>query len=63
MASIERARAALVEDGELPAQHREAYRSPLGPEEREFVLRVLRDGTYDAAVAQIGLEDPELADQ
>lgn len=39
------------------------YDSPLGPEERAAILKLLRDGTYQEAARRVGDEDPELAVQ
>lgn len=39
------------------------YTSPLGPEERDAIMRLIHDGTYARAAARVGIEDPELADQ
>jgi len=40
-----------------------SYRSPLPPEARDTVLRLLRDGTYDDVFRSVVAEDPDLADK
>ena len=60
---VEKARAGLVEDGEWPPGRHAGFETRMGREAQDFVVRILRDGTYAAEVANIGREDPELADQ
>ncbi len=56
-------RSELIAAGENKAPAGGEYASPLGPEEREAIVRLVRDGTYHKAAAKIGKIDPELADQ
>jgi hypothetical protein len=60
---VARVRREIVAAGKHKAPKSGRYQSPLGPEEREAILRLLRDGTYHRAAARVGEEDPELADQ
>lgn len=52
-----------IRSGEDKAPAAGEYVSPFGPEERDAIMRLLRDGTYHRAAARIGEEDPELSDQ
>lgn len=60
---VERSRRRARELGELP--HRPAVRveAAIPVEAREIVAGWLRDGGYEAAVAAIGAEDPDLANE
>jgi hypothetical protein len=58
--AVERARAALGGD-ELPRPG--GYRSPLGPEDRAVVARIIADGTYRRLADAVAATDPEIADQ
>jgi len=51
----------LAGEDRLPPKREDA--EPLPREVRDAVMRLLRDGTYHAAAARVGAEDPELADQ
>ena len=39
------------------------YRSPLGPEDRAVVARIIADGTYRRLAEAVAATDPEIADQ
>jgi hypothetical protein len=60
---VDRIRGEIVAAGENKPPVPGGYTSPLGPEERDAIMRLLRDGTYARAAARVGIEDPELADQ
>ena len=62
-AVVARARARAAEAGELRAPRPGPLSSPLSPEEQQVVREWLDDGGYDAAVAAIAAEDPDLANQ
>jgi hypothetical protein len=62
-AVVERVRREVAAAGENKAPSPGGYRSPLGIEERDAIMRLLRDGTYARAAARIGDDDPDLADQ
>ena len=62
-AAVARARRSAELAGELRPPVIGPYVSPLDDEERDLVLEVLRDGTYEGAVAAIAAEDPDLASQ
>jgi len=49
--------------GENKAPLAGEYGTPFGIEERDAIMRLLRDGTYHRAAARVGEEDPELSDQ
>ena len=59
--AVERARRGLDTSGELPRPG--GYRSPLGPEERAAVARIIEDGTYRRLADAVAATDPEIADQ
>jgi hypothetical protein len=61
-AVVERARRLAVEMGEIPAR---AGRSvpTIPPEARQIIAEWLRGGGYEAAIAQVAAEDPDLANQ
>lgn len=58
---VARARRTAAEHGELRPPRVGAFESPLPPEVHEVVAEWLRDGGYDAAIAEVSREDPELA--
>jgi hypothetical protein len=60
---VERARRAAEAAGELRPPAAGPLRSTIPAEAREAIIGLLRDGTYAAAVARIGADDPDLADQ
>ncbi len=62
-AIVERVRKDIIAAGEHKAPAAGEYVSPLAAEERDAIMALLRDGTYHRAVARVGQEDPELADQ
>lgn len=62
-AVVAKVRRELIAAGKNKAPAIGEYVSPLGPEERTAIMRLLRDGTYHKAAARVGEEDPELADQ
>jgi hypothetical protein len=62
-AIVERVRHEVAASGENKAPVPGGYESPLGAEERDAIMRLLRDGTYARAAARVGIEDPDLADQ
>lgn len=62
-AVVARARRAAELAGELRPPVIGPYESPLDAEERQFLLGLVRDGTYGRAVAVIAAEDPELASE
>ena len=59
---VERARRRAAAAGELPARGGE-FESEIPIEARAAIAEWLRDGGYDAALAQIAAEDPDLAIQ
>lgn len=61
-AAVERARRSLTATGELSPQRAGRSGSPVPPQLREAVERVLTDGTYAKAAAAVAVEDPDLAD-
>ncbi len=63
VAVVERVRGEIAATGEDKVRIPDAYVSPLGPTERDAIMRLLRDGTYRRAAARIGEEDPDVADQ
>ena len=62
-AVVARARRRMVAAGTDKAPVVGVYQSPLGQQEREAILELLRDGTYHRAVARVAAADPDLADQ
>lgn len=62
-AVVDRVRREVVAAGENRPPVPGGYTSPLGPEERDVIMRLIYDGTYARAAARVGIEDPELADQ
>jgi hypothetical protein len=62
-AVVARARRRMVAAGMDKAPVVGVYRSPLGQEERDAILNLLRDGTYRRTVERIAAADPDLADQ
>ena len=48
--------------GEIPAQAGR-FEPTIPPEARAIISEWLRGGGYDAAIAQIAAEDPDLANQ
>jgi hypothetical protein len=59
--AVKRARVGLEASGELPRPG--GYRSPLSPEGRAEVDRIIRDGTYKRLADAVAATDPEIADQ
>lgn len=62
-AVVERVRREVATAGANKPPAPGGYVSPLGAEERDAIMRLLRDGTYARAAARVGSEDPDLADQ
>jgi hypothetical protein len=62
-AVVERARRQAEEAGELKRGPFPPFESNIPPEAADALVEWLRDGGYEAAVAQIALEDPDLANQ
>jgi hypothetical protein len=62
-AVVDRVRREIVASGENRPPDPGGYTSPLGPEERDAIMRLLHDGTYARAAARVGDDDPDLADQ
>ncbi len=62
-AAVERVRNEVTMAGEDKAPAAGEYVSPFDADEREAIMRLLRDGTYHRAAARVGEEDPELSDQ
>ncbi len=60
---VERARRSAAAAGELIAPRVGPLASPLPPEAQRVLREWLDDGGYDAAIAEIVAEDPELANQ
>ena len=61
-AVVERARRRAVEMGEIPAQAG-GFDPTIPPEARAIISEWLRGGGYDAAIARIAAEDPDLASE
>lgn len=61
--ALARARQTAEAAGELRPPMTGRIVSPLDPEERSAVLRLLTDGTYARAATMVGEQDPDLADQ
>ena len=63
-AVVERSRRRARELGELPRQRAAAPDAAvISTEAREIITGWLRDGGYEAAVAAIGAQDPDLANE
>jgi hypothetical protein len=62
-AIVESARQRAHEMGELPRGPFPPFKSQIPPEAAEVIREWLRDGGYDAAIAQIAAEDPDLANE
>jgi hypothetical protein len=62
VAVVERVRGELAATGEDKVPIPDEYVSPLGPTERDAIMRLLRDGTYRRAAARVGEQDPDVAD-
>jgi len=60
---VARARQLAIESGELLPADTPSYRAQVAEDVREFVLSIVRDGTYAAAIAELGRQDPDLANQ
>ena len=60
--SVTRARALAEANGELTPKRQSFSRSPVPTEIGDALVALLRNGTYDAAVARVVAEHPELAD-
>lgn len=60
---VARARRIASERGELRPPRVGAFESPLPREAREIVAEWLRDGGYEAAIAEVSREDPDLASE
>lgn len=58
--AVHRARVGLETSGELPRPG--GYRSPLGPEDRAVVARLIADGTYRRLADAVAATDHEVAD-
>ncbi|HEV8626347.1 MAG TPA: hypothetical protein VG034_17995 [Acidimicrobiia bacterium] len=61
-AVVERARRLAVEMGEIPARAGR-FVPTIPPEARQVIAEWLRGGGYEAAIAQVAAEDPDLANQ
>lgn len=61
-AVVERARRRAVEMAEIPA-HAGRFEPTIPAEAKAIISEWLRGGGYDAAIAQIAAEDPDLAIQ
>jgi hypothetical protein len=60
---VARARRQAAEAGERLPAGAAAYDAEVEDDVREFLLSILRDGSYAAAVAELTRHDPELATQ
>lgn len=60
---VERARDRAASAGEMAPPRTGRLASPLSPEAQRLVGDWLDDGGYDAAIAAIAAEDPDLANQ
>ena len=61
---VARARQHAAELGELRKEReRKPFVSPLDPEVQAILAEWLRDGGYEAAIAEIAAQDPDLANQ
>jgi hypothetical protein len=60
--AVARVRRALEERGGLRPPVMRPFVSPLDDEERAALAEALRGGAYERAVAEIGRDDPDLAD-
>ena len=60
---VARARLRAAAAGELSPPGVGAFTSPLSPEAQQILRAWLDDGGYEAAVAAIAAEDPDLATQ
>ena len=61
---VARARQRAADLGELRKEReRKPFVSPLDPEVRAILAEWLRDGGYEAAIAEIAAQDPDLANQ
>ncbi|MGH9124758.1 MAG: hypothetical protein ACRDZ8_08535 [Acidimicrobiales bacterium] len=60
--AVERARALAQSSGEFRPVIAGSFVQPVSDELAAFIDRILRDGTYFQAVAQLVADDPELAD-
>lgn len=59
--AVERERVGLESSGELPRPG--GYQSPLSPEGRAEVDRIIKDGTYKRLADAVAATDPEITDQ
>jgi hypothetical protein len=62
-AFVAQARRRAADAGELLPDEVHAYQAEVDDDVREFILSILRDGTYAAAVAELARLDPDLATQ
>lgn len=60
---VDRVRNETVVAGEHKAPAAGEYVPPFGPEERDAITGLLRDGTYQRSAAAVGEEGPELSDR
>ena len=60
---VDRVRSEILAAGEDKAPAAGEYVSPFGREQRDAIMRLLRDGTYRRAAVGVGRDDPELSDQ
>lgn len=58
---VERSRRRARQLGELPHRAVAPVETAISAEAREIIIGWLRDGGYEAAVAAIGAQDPDLA--
>jgi hypothetical protein len=62
-ALVARARRKAAEAGELLPDEVHGHQAEVDDDVREFILSILRDGTYAAAVSELARRDPDLATQ
>ncbi len=60
---VAEARRLAAELGEFPLRTGGSFKSPLPADARAIISEWLRDGGYATAIAEIGHEDPELANE
>lgn len=62
-AVVARARREAEEAGELASWSGPAVAAGIDPDVRDFILGILRDGTYAEAVSELARRDPDQATQ
>jgi len=60
---VERARRRARKLGEIPHTGGEPAEAAISAEAKEIIAGWLRDGGYEAAIASIGAQDPDLANE